>query len=51
MTAIAKPFSSAIPSISSDVDNLKVAALFSGAGLLVSLLLLSTGLDLGVAFF
>ena len=51
MTAIAKSFSSAIPTISLNVDNFKVVALFSGAGLLVSLLLLSTGLDLAVGLF
>ena len=51
MTAIARAFSSAIPAISSDVDNLKVVALFCGAGLLVSLLLLSSGLDMSVGFF
>ena len=51
MTAIARSFSGAIPTISPNVDNLKVVALFSGAGLLVSLLLLSTGLDLAAGLF
>jgi hypothetical protein len=51
MTAIARAFSSAIPTISSDFDNLKIVALFCGAGLFVSLLLVSTGLDLSVGFF
>ena len=45
MTAIARAFSSAIPATSSDLDNFKVVALFCGTGLLVSLLLLSTGLE------
>lgn len=45
-----KEFSSAMPAISSNVDNLKVVALLCGASLLVSFLLLSSGLDLRFGF-
>jgi hypothetical protein len=51
MAAIAKAFSSVIPAISPDIDILKAVALFCGAGLFVSLLLASYGLDLSVGFF
>ena len=51
MAAIARASSSAFPAISSDVDNLRTVALFCGTGLLVSVLLVSTGLDLSVGFF
>lgn len=50
MTAIARAFSSAFPAISSDADSLGTVALFCGVGLLVSLLLVSAGLDLSVGF-
>jgi hypothetical protein len=51
MTAIAKAFSNVMPTISTDVDILKTVALFCGAGLFVSLLVASYGLDLSAAFF
>jgi hypothetical protein len=51
MTAIAKAFANALPVISPDVDILKTVALFCGAGLLVSLLVASYGLDLSAGFF
>jgi len=52
MTAIAKAFSNVIPAISPDVDILKTVALFCcGAGVFVSMLLASYGLDLSAGFF
>jgi hypothetical protein len=51
MTAIAKAFSNAIPAISPDFDILKTVAVFCGAGLCVSLILISYGLDLSAGFF
>jgi hypothetical protein len=39
MTAIARALLNTIPAISSDIDNLETVALFSGAGLLISLCL------------
>jgi hypothetical protein len=52
MAAIAKAFSTFTPVISADLDSLKTVALFSAAGLLVSLLLMATyGLDLSAGFF
>lgn len=46
--AIAKAFSSVIPTVSTDADSLKTIGLFCAAGLLVSLLVASYGLDFGV---
>jgi hypothetical protein len=46
MTAIAKALSNAIPAISTDVDSFRTIALFCGAGLLASLILVSSGLTL-----
>jgi hypothetical protein len=51
MTAIAKAFSKMIPAISPDVDIPKTVALLCGAGLFVSLLLATHGLDMSVGFF
>jgi hypothetical protein len=51
MTAIAKAISNVIPAISPDVDILKTIALFCGAGLFISLLMASYGLDLSAGFF
>jgi hypothetical protein len=51
MTAIAKALANAMPAISPDVDILKTVALFCGAGLFVSLLVASYGLDLSAGFF
>ena len=48
MTAIVKAFSNVTPVISADLDSLKTIALFCGAGLLVSLLAATYGLDFGV---
>ena len=45
MTAIARALLNTIPAISSDIDNLETVALFSGAGLLISLCLAFSGLD------
>jgi hypothetical protein len=51
MVAIAKALARALPKDSLELEVLKQLALFCGAGLLVSLLLLSYGLDLSPAFF
>lgn len=51
MTAIAKAFSHVIPAISPDIDILKTVALFCGAGLFVSFLMASYGLDMSLGFF
>ena len=51
MTAIAKVLARAFPSTSAEVEILKQIALFCGAGLLVSLLLLTYGVDLSPGFF
>jgi hypothetical protein len=54
MTAIVHALSRAFHSakdIAKDIDCLKQIALFCGAGLLVSLLLLTYGVDLSPAFF
>jgi hypothetical protein len=52
MTAIARVLSRAFPGTNADVETLKTMALFSGAGLVVSLLLIATyGLDLSPGFF
>jgi hypothetical protein len=51
MTAIAKVFSNTIPAISPDLDILRTVAVFCGAGLFVSLLAASYGLDLSAGFF
>ncbi len=48
MAAIAKAFSSFTPAFSADFDDLKMVVLFSAAGLLVSLLAVTYGLDYGV---
>ena len=48
MVAIAKTFfSSVTPVFSADLDSLKTVALFCGVGLLVSLLMVSYGVDFG----
>jgi hypothetical protein len=51
MTAIARVLSRAFPATQVEVDTLKQLALFCGAGLLVSLLLMTYGLDLSPGFF
>jgi hypothetical protein len=51
MTAIVKTFSNAVPAISSESGILKTVIMFSGVGLVVSLLLARYGLDLSTGFF
>jgi hypothetical protein len=52
MTAIARAWHRAFPATSSsDADTLRELALLAGAGLLVSLLLMTYGLDLSPGFF
>jgi hypothetical protein len=52
MAAIARALARAFPSTTSfDVEILKQLALFCGAGLLVSLLLMTYGLDISAGFF
>lgn len=51
MAAIAKVFARALSKDTLELEILKQLALFCGAGLLVSLLLLSYGLDLSPGFF
>ena len=56
MTTIARVLARAFPRISFsttsfDVEILKQLALFCGAGLLVSLLLMTYGLDISAGFF
>jgi hypothetical protein len=50
VTAIAHAISRAFPS-SVEFDSLKLIVLFCGAGLLLSVVSMIYGLDLGVAFF
>jgi Flp pilus assembly protein TadB len=50
MTAIAHALSRAFQS-ADEFDTLKLIALFCGMGLLLSLVSVAYGLDLGVAFF
>jgi hypothetical protein len=45
MAAIARALLNTIPAISSDIGSLETVALFSGAGLLISLCLAFSGLD------
>ena len=51
MTAIARAVTRAFHTAASDAEILRQLALLCGAGLLVSLLLLSYGLDLSPGFF
>ena len=52
MTAIARVLARAFPNTSSfDMEILKQLVLFCGAGLLVSLLLMTYGLDISAGFF
>jgi hypothetical protein len=48
--ALSRPFRSA-KEITKEIDYLKQIALFCGAGLLVSMLLLTYGVDLSPGFF
>jgi hypothetical protein len=51
MTAIIRALSRAFPATSPESEILKLLALFCGAGLLVSLILMTYGLDLSAGFF
>ncbi len=51
MAAIVKALARALPKESLEIEILKQLALFCGAGLLVSLLMLTYGLDLSIALF
>jgi hypothetical protein len=51
MTAIAKVLFSAFPATGFDVETLRTIAMFCGAGLVVSLLLATNGLDMSPGFF
>jgi len=51
MAAIVRALARALPKESLEIEVLKQLALFCGAGLLVSLLMLTYGLDLGFALF
>jgi hypothetical protein len=51
VAAIARVLARKFPSTDLEVEVLKQMALFSGAGLLVSLVLMSYGLDLSPGFF
>jgi hypothetical protein len=51
MTAIAKALLNTIPAISFDVENFEAIILFCGAGLLLSLLLAFSGLELNFDMF
>jgi hypothetical protein len=49
--AIVRVLSRTFPTIQIEIDALKQLALLCGAGFLVSLLIMSYGLDLGPGFF
>jgi hypothetical protein len=51
MAAIAKVLTRVFPATPSDIEVLKELAMFCGAGLLVSLLMMTYGLDLSAGFF
>ena len=51
MAAITKVLARAFPATATETDILKQLALLCGAGLLVSLLLMTYGLDLSPGFF
>jgi hypothetical protein len=51
MTAIAKAFSRALPATKIEIETLKAIAVFCGAGVVVSLLLATYGLDISAGFF
>ena len=51
MTAIAKTPSRVLPATQTEIETLKAIAVFCGAGLVVSLLLATYGLDISVGFF
>jgi ribose/xylose/arabinose/galactoside ABC-type transport system permease subunit len=51
MAAIVRVLTRALPKESLEIEILKQVALFCGAGLLVSVLMLTYGLDLSVGLF
>jgi hypothetical protein len=51
MAAIARAFARALPANSIEIEILKQLAIFCGAGLLVSVLMMTYGLDLSAGFF
>lgn len=51
MAALARVLARKFPSTDLEVETLKQIALFCGAGLLVTLVLMSYGLDLSPGFF
>ena len=51
MAAIARVLARALPKASIEIEILKQLALFCGAGLLVSLLMMTYGLDLSPGLF
>jgi hypothetical protein len=51
MTAIARVFSRAFPTTHTGLETLKALMIFCGAGLIVSLLLATNGLDLSLGVF
>jgi hypothetical protein len=51
MATIARVLARALPKEAIEIEVLKQLALFCGAGLLVSLLMMTYGVDLSVGFF
>jgi hypothetical protein len=51
MAAIARVLARALPRDSFEIETLKQLALFCGAGLLISLLMIAYGLDISAGFF
>ena len=51
MVAIAKALLNTIPAISFDVENFEAIALFSGIGLLISLVLAFSGIQMDYGMF
>ncbi len=50
MAAVARILSRRLPAAQSDVETLKTLVMFAGAGLVVSLFLAASGLDISVGF-
>jgi hypothetical protein len=51
MAAIARAFLRAFPANPNEIETLKQIAMFCGAGLLVSILMMTYGLDISPGFF
>jgi len=51
MTAIARALSRALPAIQTEAEALKIIAVFCGAGLVVSLLPATAGIDITAGYF